>query len=449
MEIKKNDCFNVDIIDVGSNGEGIAKIDNFTLFIEGALPLEKAHVKIVKLNKNFGFAKLLEILEPSPDRITPSCEYYNKCGGCNTMHINYDNQLKIKTNQVKNNLRKISKLDINVPLTLGMQNPYFYRNKASFPVGFINNSILKIGFYKPRSHDIVDIDKCIIQHPVNDIIFKKMKNFVLSSGISVYDESKHKGILRHVMTRVNKFGKVILCLVVNTNKFNYKNELLHEFEDVKSIDSIVVNYNTKKGNVILGEKLDVLYGTGYLVDFIHDIKFNISPLSFYQVNSSQTEVLYNKVLEFCDLKGNEIVVDAYCGIGSISLFIAKNCKKVYGVEVVESAIIDAKQNAIINDIDNVEFILGKSEDVIPNLLADQIQPDTIIVDPPRKGCDKDLLKSIGESGIKKIVYVSCDNATMCRDILYLSEFGYSLSKIQPVDMFCHSIHVEVVCELVR
>lgn len=451
MEIKKNDCFNVDIIDIGSNGEGIAKINNFTLFIQGALLNEKVSIKILKINKNFGFAKLIEILEKSPYRRNPPCEYYGNCGGCNIMHLDYDEQLKIKSNQIENNLKKIAKLTNfeNVSKTLGMQNPYFYRNKASFPISFdINTNSLNIGFYKPRSHNIVNIDKCIIQHPINDIIIKKMRNFIINSGISIYDETKNRGILRHIMTRVNKGGKVILCLVINSNSFKYKNELVNEFSDLKSVENIVINYNTNKNNIILGDKIELLHGNDYLIDTIKDINFKISPLSFYQVNNSQTEVLYETILNFCDLTGNEIVVDAYCGIGSISLFLARNSKKVYGVEVVENAIQNANENKTLNNISNAEFILGKSEEVIPNLLERDIKPDVIVVDPPRKGCDKILLDCIKKSGAKKLIYVSCDNATMSRDILYIKEH-YELQNIQPVDMFCHSTHIEVVAELIK
>ncbi len=450
MEIKKNDYFDIDIIDIGINGEGIGKIDNFIIFVEGALPDEKVNIKIVKVNKNYGYGKLINILTPSPFRKEPICKYFKQCGGCNLLHLDYDKQLDIKTSFVQANLKKIAKIeDVKVDKAIGMESPFHYRNKASFPINFTDK--VNIGFYKPRSHNIVNIENCLIQHPINDTIIKKIKEFIKESGISIYNETTNKGDLRHIVTRIaNKTNELLICVVVNNTKFLYEDLLIEKFKDIPNLDSIVINFNTQNNNVILGNKTKTILGKGYIVDYIKDLKFNISPLSFYQVNPVQTEVLYETALKFCDLKGDEIVFDAYCGIGTISLFLAKNCKKVYGIEIVEDAIKNAIENAKLNNIDNASFFVGKSEEVIPKLIfEDCINPDVIVVDPPRKGCDEALLDAIAKTNINKLVYVSCDNATLARDIAYLSNFGFKLNKLQPVDMFCNTTHIECVALITR
>ncbi|WP_317366958.1 23S rRNA (uracil(1939)-C(5))-methyltransferase RlmD [uncultured Tyzzerella sp.] len=450
MEIKKNVYFDIDIIDIGINGEGIGKIDNFTIFVDGALPNETVHIKIIKVKKNYGYGKIINIIKPSPYRQNPHCKHFGKCGGCNLLHLSYDEQLKIKSKFVQSNLKKIAKIDnVKVPKAIGMDIPFNYRNKASFPINFTDN--VNIGFYKPRSHNIINIDNCIIQNPINNVIIQKFKDFIKESNISIYDENTGKGDLRHIVTRVgNKTNELLICIVVNNNKFLYKDLLIENFKTIPNLDSIVINYNTINNNVILGDKTETIMGKGYIVDYIKDLKFNISPLSFYQVNPIQTEVLYEIALNFCNLTGNEIVFDAYCGIGTISLFLAKNCKKVYGIEIVPDAIKNAISNAELNNINNAEFFVGKSEDVIPKLIfKENICPDVIVVDPPRKGCDKILLDAISKTSIKKLVYVSCDNATLARDIDYLSNFGFKLAKIQPVDMFCMTTHIECVALITR
>ena len=330
-----------------------------------------------------------------------------------------------------------------------MDNPFHYRNKASFPINFTDK--VNIGFYKPRSHNIVNIENCAIQNPINTLIIQKIKEFIKDSNISIYDENTGKGDLRHIVTRIgNKTNELLVCIVINNNKFLYKDLLIEKLKSIPNLDSIVINFNTKNTNVILGDKTEIILGKGYIVDYIKDLKFNISPLSFYQVNPIQTEVLYQKALDFCDLKGDEIVFDAYCGIGTISLFLAKNCKKVYGIEIVPDAIKNAISNAKLNNMTNVEFFVGKSEDIIPNLIFEKnIYPDIIVVDPPRKGCDKVLLDTISKTNIKKLVYISCDNSTLARDLDYLSTFGFKLKKIQPVDMFCMTTHIECVALITR
>ena len=330
-----------------------------------------------------------------------------------------------------------------------MDNTFNYRNKASFPINFTDK--VNIGFYRPRSHNIINIDNCLIQNPINNIIIQKIKDFIKESNISIYNENTGKGDLRHIVTRIaNKTNELLICVVINNNKFLYGDLLIKNFKDIPNIDSIVINYNTKNNNVILGDKVETILGKGYIVDYIKDLKFNISPLSFYQVNPIQTEVLYETALNFCNLTGNEIVFDAYCGIGTISLFLAKKCKKVYGIEIVPDAIKNAISNAELNNINNAEFFIGRSEDIIPKLIFENnICPDVIVVDPPRKGCDKVLLDSIIKTSIKKLVYISCDNSTLSRDIAYLSKFGFKLDKIQPVDMFCMTTHIECVALITR
>lgn len=450
MEIKKNAYFNIDIIDIGINGEGIGKIDNFTIFVDGALPNETVNIKIIKVKKNYGYGKLIKIIKSSPYRINPICENFGKCGGCNLLHLSYDEQLNIKSKFIQTNLKKIAKIEnIKVPKAIGIDNPFNYRNKASFPINFTDK--VNIGFYRPRSHNIINIDNCLIQNPINNIIIQKIKDFIKESNISIYNENTGKGDLRHIVTRIaNKTNELLICVVINNNKFLYRDLLIKNFKDIPNIDSIVINYNTKNNNVILGDKVETILGKGYIVDYIKDLKFNISPLSFYQVNPIQTEVLYETALNFCNLTGNEIVFDAYCGIGTISLFLAKKCKKVYGIEIVPDAIKNAISNAELNNINNAEFFIGRSEDIIPKLIFENnICPDVIVVDPPRKGCDKVLLDSIIKTSIKKLVYISCDNSTLSRDIAYLSKFGFKLDKIQPVDMFCMTTHIECVALITR
>lgn len=449
MNLKKNEFYDIKIQDIGINGEGIGKIDNFTIFVDNALPEEIVKIKLIKLKKSYGYGKLIEILSPSPFRTEAPCEHFIKCGGCNLQHLDYQEQLKFKSNTVKNNLERIGKLEnISVPITLGMENPFNYRNKAQIPVNK-KNDIINIGFFSPRSHNIININKCLIQDEINQQIIHKFREFMEENNIEPYNEENNKGLIRHIVTRISqKTNEFIICLVINSTNFKYENQLIKKFENLKNLTGIVLNFNTNKTNVILGEKTKTIFGKDYIIDYISDLKFKISILSFYQVNPTQTEVLYNKVVEFANLKGSETVIDAYCGIGTISLFLAKNVKKVYGVEIVEPAIKDAIFNAKENNINNAEFILGKSEEVIPALINEKnINPDVIVLDPPRKGCEQSMLETIINSKIKKVVYVSCNPSTLARDLNYLCKNGYTLKKVQPVDMFCFTTHVETVCLL--
>lgn len=446
VPVEKNKDYIVKITGMGFQGEGVGKIDDYTLFVEGAIEGEEVKVKVVKAQKNYGFGKLLDVTKPSDFRVEPICPVYKRCGGCQIQHISYEGQLDFKKKRVKDCIERIGKLnDVVIHDTLGMKNPYRYRNKVQLPIGEKNGEVV-IGFYAQRSHDIIDIDTCYIQDEVADKIAKITKEWIKKYKISTYNEETNKGLLRHVMVRKGFKTKDIMVVLVSKDKnvpyLEYFIEMIKsEIEDIKSI---VLNINPKQTNVILGEECVVLYGDGNIKDYIGNFRFNISPLSFFQVNPVQTEVLYNKALEYANLTGEEIVFDAYCGTGTISLFLAQKAKKVYGVEIVPQAIENAKENAKENSVDNVEFIVGESETVIPKLIEDGINADVIVVDPPRKGCEKSLLESLAKSNPKRIVYVSCDPATLARDLAILNELGYKTKEVQPVDMFPQTSHVECV-----
>ncbi|NLM13953.1 MAG: 23S rRNA (uracil(1939)-C(5))-methyltransferase RlmD [Epulopiscium sp.] len=451
LPISKNMHFEMTIEDIGSKGEGIGKINDFTVFVEGGLPGDKIEVRIVKVKKTYGYGKLIRIIEASPMRITPACPHAKRCGGCQIQHFDYQAQLDFKRKKVADNIERIGKLTgVVVHPTLGMKEPFYYRNKAQFPVKMKDGKV-QIGFYAQRSHDIVDIQKCYIQDPVNDEIIKIVRNYIEKYNVSVYDEERHKGLIRHILTRVGfQTKEVMVCIIINGQDIPHKDKLIAELTKIPNIKSIVLNHNTQKTNVILGDTITTLWGQDYITDYIGDIKFEISPLSFFQVNPMQTKVLYEKALEYAKLSGDEVVWDAYCGIGTISLFLAQKAKKVYGVEIVEAAIEDARRNAKINNIENVEFFVGKAEEVIPALYEEKgIKADVIVVDPPRKGCDEALLETMAKMQPKRIVYVSCDPGTLARDLKILSEKGYKVEEAQPVDMFAHSVHVECIAGIRR
>ena len=446
--IKKNDEFTVTIEDVGINGEGIGKIDGYPLFIKDAIIGDIAKVKVTKASKNYGYGRLIEITKPSIHRVEPECETARKCGGCQIQEMKYESQLEFKKNKVKNNLDRIGKLtDYKIHETLGCETPFRYRNKAQFPIGKDKNGKIIAGFYAGRTHSIVECHDCKIGIEENkdilDVIITHMEKY----NIEPYNEEVHKGLVRHVLIREGfKTGEIMVSIVINGNSLKKSDELVNILtQNVKGIKDISLNVNNEKTNVILGTKIINLYGNGYIVDYIGDVKFRISPLSFYQVNPVQTEVLYNKALQYAGLTGDEIVFDLYCGVGTISLFLAKSAKKVYGVEIVPQAIEDAKVNAELNNIDNAEFFVGKAEEVIPCLYKEKgIKADVVVVDPPRKGCDQVLLETIAAMAPKKLVYVSCDSATLARDLNYLKDKGFVVEEVQPVDMFPGTVHVESI-----
>ncbi|MBU3161800.1 23S rRNA (uracil(1939)-C(5))-methyltransferase RlmD [Clostridium frigoris] len=449
IPIKKNEDYTIIIDNMGYEGEGVGKIDGFTVFVAGAIVGEKVLIKIVKISKNFAFGKLLEIIEKSISRIEPVCSIYKNCGGCNLQHIDYEAQLDFKTNRVIQVINRIGKLEeVIVHPTLGMESPYNYRNKVQLPSSNKNGEV-KIGFYAARSHDIINMENCYIQDSVADIVVKLTRQWIKEFNIQCYNEENHQGILRHVMIRKgSKTGQVMVVLVTNGKSLPYKEEFIAIVtKKIKGIVSVIQNINSEKTNVILGENCVTLWGKDTITDYIGEFKFEVSPLSFFQVNSVQTEVLYDKVLEYANLSGGEVVLDAYCGTGTISLFLSQKAKKVYGVEIVPQAIENAKINADVNNVENTEFLVGEAEIIIPKLIKDGVNADVVVVDPPRKGCDKSLLEAISHMGPITIVYVSCDPGTLARDLGILNELGYITKEIQPVDMFPQTAHVECVARI--
>lgn len=448
--LSKNKEYIVDIVDIGQGGVGIGKYEGFTVFVDGGLVQDKIKVKITKSKKNYAVGDIVEIIEKSPFRVERKCsESLRQCGGCQIQELDYQKQLDVKTNEVKQVISRIGKLeDVIIHDTLGMEDPFRYRNKAQFPIQKKDNMPV-IGFYKKKSHDLISTDECIIQHEVNDKIIKIIKTYIRAYNVSIYDEKTHKGLLRHLVTKVGfTTGEVMIVLVANGKKLPYLKELASVLkENIPGFKTLVVNVNTQKTNVILGKENIVAYGDGMIRDYIGELVFEISPLSFFQVNPLQTEVLYNKALEYANLGENDTVFDIYCGIGTISLFLAQKAKKVYGIEIVEDAIKDAKRNAKINNMDNVEFYVGKAEEVVPKMYKEGKRANVVVVDPPRKGCDEKVLDTIVSMEPDRVVYVSCNPSTLARDLAYLNERGYKCHEIQPVDMFPHSVHVENVAWL--
>jgi len=451
VPVEKNMDYVMTIDNMGYEGEGVGKIDNFTVFVAGAIIGEVIKVKIVKVSKNFSFGKLLEIIESSPRRIEPVCSIYKNCGGCNLQHIDYKGQLEFKTNRVIQVINRIGKLeDVIIHPTLGMETPYNYRNKVQLPVSNKNGQV-DIGFYAARSHDIINNETCHIQDKAADIVVKLTRQWIKDYNIQSYNEVTHQGILRHLMIRKGfKTGEVMVVLVTNGSELPHKEEFIAIInKKIKGLVSIVQNINNEKTNVILGARCVTLWGKDAITDYIGEFKFEVSPLSFFQVNSIQTEVLYSKALEYANLSGGEVVLDAYCGTGTISLFLSQKAKSVYGVEIVPQAIENAKINAKENNVNNAEFIVGEAEVVIPKLISKGVRADVVVVDPPRKGCDKTLLEAIASMQPKTIVYVSCDPGTLARDLGILDELGYKTLEIQPVDMFPQTAHVECCARIVK
>ncbi|MGF7142008.1 23S rRNA (uracil1939-C5)-methyltransferase [Anaerotaenia torta] len=450
--LKKNDQVEVTIEDIGSEGEGIGRYEGYTLFVKDTVMGDRALVQVMKTGKSYGYARLVKLLEPSVYRVEPRCPIAARCGGCQLMHIDYAKQLEYKENKVRGCLTRIGGFhDFTMEPICGMEEPYYYRNKAQYPVGRNKDGSLAIGFYAGRTHSIIDTSHCYIGARVNEEIITFLRSFLEKHRIEPYHEENHTGLLRHILIRVGfKTGEVMVCLVLNGGRMPHENELIAGLQKIAGMKSICLNINRERTNVILGDKVIPLWGEPYISDYIGSIRYRISPLSFYQVNPVQTQKLYAIALEYADLKGDETVWDLYCGIGTISLFLAQKAKQVYGVEIIPQAIEDAKKNAELNQIDNVEFFVGAAEEVLPAKNKEEnIYADVIVVDPPRKGCDQSLLDTIVMMEPEKLVYISCDPATLARDAKYLCERGFELVKVRAVDQFGHSTHVECVILMQR
>ena len=462
--MQKNDLVTVAIEDIGVGGEGIGKVDGYTLFIKDAIIGDVVEAKIVKAKKNYGYARLMNIVTPSENRVEkPACPMARRCGGCQIQEMKYGAQLAFKEGKVRGNLERIGEvptelLDKVMQPIVGMEEPFHYRNKAQFPIGTDKEGHIITGFYAGRTHSIIPNTDCALGVAVNQKILEIILHFMENNHISAYDEEKHKGLVRHVLIRYGfKTDELMVCLVINGEKLPHAEKLVDKLCKISGMTSITISVNKAKTNVIMGNEIKLLWGQTYITDYIGNVKYQISPLSFYQVNPVQTEKLYGLALDYADLNGNETVWDLYCGIGTISLFLAQKAKQVYGVEIVPQAIDDARNNAKINDITNAEFYVGKAEEVLPEYYreyqeshgGETAHADVIVVDPPRKGCEESLLQTIVDMQPEKVVYVSCDSATLARDVKFLRENGYELKKITPVDQFPNTVHVETVVLLSR
>ena len=447
MEFRKNDLVTLEIEDCGIDGEGIGKADGFTVFVKDAVIGDTVTAKIIKAKKNYGYGRLMEVLKPSPYRVEPKCEFARQCGGCQLQALSYDQQLVFKTNKVKGHLERIGGFtDIPMEPIIGMDELFHYRNKAQFPVGRNKEGKIVTGFYAGRTHNIIENRDCALGVAENKEVLDRVIAHMEKYGIEPYNEATGKGLVRHVLIRYGYFTKeVMVCLILNGNKIPKEEQFVKSLCEIPGMTSITINVNKKHSNVILGEEIRLLWGQEYITDRIGDISYQISPLSFYQVNPMQTQKLYAKALEYADLHGQETVWDLYCGIGTISLFLAQKAKFVRGVEIVPAAIENAKENAKLNGLENTEFFVGKAEEVLPReYKKNGVYADVIVVDPPRKGCDETLLETMIEMNPERIVYVSCDSATLARDLKYLCERGYELRKVCPVDQFGMTVHVETV-----
>ena len=447
--MKKDDVIEVKIEDMGVDGEGIGKADGITLFIKDAVIGDVVQAKIMKMKKSYGYARLLEVLTPSPYRVEPKCPVSRPCGGCQLQALSYDKQLEFKENKVRNNLKRIGGFtDIPMETIAGMKEPYHYRNKAQFPIGRDKDGKLTAGFYAARTHSLIPVDECYLGAKINEPILGKILQIMEQEHIEPYDEKTHTGLVRHILIRFGFTTKeIMVCFILNGKKLPKQEKFIAALTEIPGMTSISVNRNEKDTNVIMGEKTTTIWGSDYITDYIGDIKYQISPQSFYQVNPAQTKVLYEKALEYAGLTGTETVWDLYCGIGTISLFLAQKAKKVFGVEIVPQAIADAKKNAALNDITNVDFFVGKAEEVYPSYVSEhkeEAKAEVIVVDPPRKGCEESLLSTIVSMAPERIVYVSCDSATLARDLKYLCGHGYELKRVQAVDQFCQTGHCETV-----
>lgn len=459
--MNKNDIVTVEITDIGVSGEGIGHVDGYTLFIKDAVIGDVVEAKVMKAKKNYGYARLMKVITPSEYRVEPKCAFARRCGGCQIQEMSYDRQLVFKDQKIRGNLERIGgftkeQIEAVMQPVVGMEHPFSYRNKAQFPFGTDKEGNPITGFYAGRTHDIIANTDCALGVDQNREILEIILQYMRENKIKSYDEKTGKGLIRHALIRYGfKTKEIMVCLVVNGKKLPKAERLIEKLIQIEGMTSITISPNTRRDNVIMGDSYEILWGQGYITDYIGNVKYQISPLSFYQVNPVQTEKLYGLALEYADLKGDETVWDLYCGIGTISLFLAQKAKQVYGVEIVPQAIDDAKENAKINAIDNAEFFVGKAEEVLPEYYAEYerehngetAHADVIVVDPPRKGCDETLLETIVKMQPEKVVYVSCDSATLARDLKYLCANGYEITVCRGVDQFPQSVHVETVCLL--
>ena len=456
--MNKNDIVTVEITDIGVSGEGIGHVDGYTLFIKDAVIGDVVEAKVMKAKKNYGYARLMKVITPSEYRVEPKCAFARRCGGCQIQEMSYDRQLVFKDQKIRGNLERIGgftkdQIDTVMQPVVGMEHPFGYRNKAQFPFGTDKEGNPITGFYAGRTHDIIANTDCALGVEQNKEILEIILQYMRENKIKSYDEKTGKGLIRHALIRYGfKTKEIMVCLVINGKKLPKAERLIEKLIQIEGMTSITISPNTRRDNVIMGDSYEILWGQGYITDYIGNVKYQISPLSFYQVNPVQTEKLYGLALEYADLKGDETVWDLYCGIGTISLFLAQKAKQVYGVEIVPQAIDDAKENAKINAIDNAEFFVGKAEEVLPEYYAEYerehngetAHADVIVVDPPRKGCDETLLETIVKMQPEKVVYVSCDSATLARDLKYLCANGYEIKMCRGVDQFPQSVHAETV-----
>lgn len=450
LPVEINKVYELKINSLGSSGEGVGRIDGFTVFVVGALPAEKVKVKITEVKKSYAAGKLLEVLEASPDRVEPACPVYKECGGCQLQHLSYEGQLKVKQQQVKDAMERIGHQK-NLPVlpTLGAENPWNYRNKVAFPVGREKGKAI-IGCFAQGTHKIIDTSDCMIQDKVNNEALNAVREVVDKLGIPVYNEDRHTGVIRHIVARTGKNGQLMVVLVTATKELKKEKEIIKMLRSrLPQMASLQQNIQTYRNNVILGRETKLLWGKPTIKAQLGKLNFNVSARSFFQVNTKQAEVLYNKAMEYAQLTGAETVIDAYCGTGTISLYLAQKARKVYGVEIVSPAIEDAKKNARENNVKNAEFIVGDCTKVMPRLYKQGVRPDVVVVDPPRAGCTPVVLETFANMKPERIVYVSCNPATLARDIEILEGLGYKAEKVQPVDMFSASSHVESVALIYR
>lgn len=454
--MEKNQEFTLYIEDMSEDGSGVGKLDGYIWFVKDAVIGDRIRARAMKMKKSYGYARLMEVLEPSPDRVEPLCPVARQCGGCQLQALSYEKQLRFKEEKVRNNLLRIGHFkeeEIPMEPIMGMEEPWRYRNKAQFPFGKDKNGRIVTGFYAGRTHSIIPQEDCLLGVKENQEVLRRIKGWMEAEGIEPYDEASHRGLVRHVLIRKGfATGQLMVCLVINGKKLPAAGgeRLVESLRELPGMTSISYSVNQERTNVIMGKEIVNLFGPGYITDYIGQVKYQISPLSFYQVNPIQTEKLYRTALEYADLTGGETVWDLYCGIGTISLFLAQKAGKVYGVEIVPQAIEDARRNASINGIENAEFFVGKAEEVLPREYEkSQVYADVIVVDPPRKGCDQVCLNTILKMAPKRVVYVSCDSATLARDLRVLADGGYEVKRVRCCDMFGHGGHVEVCVKLER